>query len=383
MVEGSIQWKTPSFQGPFRLDVEETVNGQSVFQTQIHAAIGAAVNPAGLSDNNYGVQPSVAGFPLVFEEFAGLWGAKWARLFARWSVVERNRGQYDFSRLDAQVDILRSQNLRVLPALGEDAPAWAGLPGSSDYYLAWKQFVAATVAHFAGRVDTWDVFNEVDVKYASTQGKAEPDWDLKVLRSAIETIRATDPRARVICCSTGTQNWLVYDKRLLESGVLSGVDVVSLHPYQTPAPEIKDGTSNFLDKLSTLREVLTTGGVNKPIWATEANWMMGPFGARDVNAPGITEHDQAEYVVRVNLLAASQGVKYFVHSPFYSFYHPHPQAWTWAAYAEMTNLFSTASQPALAASGTTSLRGSCQDAFWRRGCVVERGSSDDSAGGHW
>lgn len=351
MVRGSILWKAPSFQGPFRLDVDETVNGQTVFRSEIHAAIGPVVDLAGISDNDFGLQPSVAGFPLVFDEFAGIWGAKWVRIFARWSVVEMNRGQYDFTRLDAQVSILRSQNLRVLLVLGEDAPAWAGLPVGSDYYTAWGRFVAATVGHFAGQIDTWDVFNEVDVKYAAMQGKAERDWDVKVLRTAVETIRATNPRARIVCCSTGTQNWLVYDKRLLDASFFSAVDIVSLHPYQAPAPEIRDGTSSFLEKIAILRDLLGSGGIDKPIWGTEANWLMGPPGVRDVNAPGITEQEQAEYVVRVNLLAASQGVKYFAHSPFYSFYHPYPLVWTWAAYAEMARLFSNATEPKLELQG--------------------------------
>jgi hypothetical protein len=349
VVRGDVNWKVPSTQGPFRIAIEVTANGKSVFQRQMEIGIGPVVDLADISDNSFGVQLSVAGLPLVFDEFAGTWGAKWVRLFTRWSVIESNRGTYDFSHLDAQIRIFRSQNLRVLPALGEDAPAWAGVPGTADYDAAWKRFVSATVEHYRGQIDTWDVFNEVDVKYAALNGKAaDPDWDLAVLRSAIATIRAADPRAHIVCCSTGS---LTYDQRLIDSGIYQAVDIASLHPYQSPAPELKDGPSNVVEKISVLRDLLHSRGINKPIWATEANWLMGPSGVRDVNAPGITEQAQAEYIVRANLLSGSQGAKYFVHEPFYTYYHPQPLVRAWAAYTQMASLFGRASQPTLMMNG--------------------------------
>jgi len=241
--------------------------------------------------------------------------------------------------------------MHILAVLGEDAPAWAGVPGP-QYYPAWKQFVAAVVQHFAGKVDAWDVFNEVDVKEKIYRARAAaPGWDINVLQTAIETIRAHDPTGKIVCCSTGTLTWLAYDRRLLQSSVLSGVDIVSLHPYQQTPPELKQGALNYLESVNALETLLKSAGVSKPVWSTEANWLIGPGGARDVNSPGLTEQQQAEYLVRVNLLSASQGVKYFVHAPFYTFYHPQPFVGTWAAYAEMASIFPGGARPEIISSG--------------------------------
>jgi hypothetical protein len=341
---GDVAWRMPRFLGPAAFDIILTVNGRTVFQRHRRIAAGPAVDLAGIPDNPFGLHLSSSGFPMLYDEFAGLWGAKWGRLFVRWPVLELHRGEYDFSRIDKLIDIYRSQHMRILVVLGEDAPSWIGPPGLT-YYAAWKQYVANTVKHLAGKVDAWDVFNEVDAKYEASLGKAESSWDLQVLRLAIQTIRATDPRASIVCCSTGTTNWLLYDKKLFDASLLGQIDIVSFHPYQFSAPEEKDGVFDYRDSINALHDLLGSygsqmKGPSKDLWATEANWLLGKAGARNVTTPGLTEEIQARYLVRVNLLSDSEGVKYFVHMPFATSNSPLPHLATWAAYAEMAELFS-------------------------------------------
>ena len=341
---GDVAWRMPRFLGPAVLDITLTVNGRTAFQRHRRIAAGPAVDLAGIPDNPFGLHLSSSGFPMLYDDFAGLWGAKWGRLFVRWPILELHHGEYDFSRIDKLIDIYRSQGMRVLVVLGEDAPSWLGPPGPT-YYAAWKQYVANTVKHLAGKVDAWDVFNEVDAKYEVSLGKAESNWDLQVLRLAIQTIRATDPRAKIACCSTGTAYWLLYDKKLFDASLLGQIDIVSFHPYQLSAPEEKDGVFDYRDRINALHDLLGSYGSQmkgppKDLWATEANWLLGKAGARNVTTPGLTEQIQARYLVRVNLLSDSESVKYFVHMPFATSNSPLPHLATWAAYAEMAELFS-------------------------------------------
>src|SRR5205823_9892812 len=141
-------------------------------------------------------------------------------------------------------------------------------------------------------------------------------WDLNVLRSGMQTIRTVDPSAKMVCCSTGMPTWLTYDKRLFDSGLISSIDITSLHPYQPGPPEVRDGPFNYLERINALRALVRAYGIEKPIWATEANWIIGPSAATNLTAPGHDEQDQAEYVARVNLLSLPAGVKYFLHFPF-------------------------------------------------------------------
>jgi hypothetical protein len=239
-----------------------------VFERELRVAIGRRVDLSAISDGYFGVHLSGAGYPLIFDEFAGLWGAKWGRLFVRWPVVEPSPGKYEFSRIDALINSYRSQDMRILLVLGENAPAWAGDPGPA-YYAAWKRFVNSTVRHLAGRVDAWEIFNEVDAKYHDGHRRSERDWDVRALRIAIDGVRDNDPGSPTVCCSTVTPWWLTYDRRIFQSGLLKGVDIVSLHPYQQGAPEMKDGEFDYGGRLHNLRDLVQSFGRPKPIWATE------------------------------------------------------------------------------------------------------------------
>ncbi|PYU15308.1 MAG: hypothetical protein DMG29_07275, partial [Acidobacteria bacterium] len=96
-------------------------------------AIAPDVDLSRIIKNNFGVHISTSGFLWLADEYASLWGAKWGRVYVRWSIVERNQGEYDFSRIDAVVDAYRRQGMRVLCVLGETSPVWAGAP-SPEFY---------------------------------------------------------------------------------------------------------------------------------------------------------------------------------------------------------------------------------------------------------
>lgn len=344
--QGTATWKVPNVFGPGTLEVSETIAGQTVFSQTRRVAIGVITDLSRVFDSTFGFHASTDGYIQMPDEFAGLWGAKWARFFMHWSAVEPSVGQFDFSRVDALLNLYRAQHMRVLVVAGEDSPAWAGAPGSSEYASFWQQYVMQIARHFAGQVDAWDVFNEVDVKYNVSIAKGAPaDWDVAILKSAIQALRSADPRATIVCCSTGSALWLPYDKKLLDEFVLTQADAISLHPYQHPAPEQKDGAFNYLENLNAIRTLIASYGIHKPIWSTEANWIIKP------GTTTITEDDQAEYVVRVNLLSAAAGVRYFLHAPYSHVLRPQPHLSTWASYAEMSSLFSNASNVKLVADG--------------------------------
>jgi hypothetical protein len=349
VVQGTGSWRVPSHQGPGKLVLDEEVNGQNVFHQEMRVAVIPPVDLSKISSSPFGVHISGSGYPLVWDEFAYLWGAKWGRLFVRWPVLEPSQGQFDFSRIDSLVGLYQSQKMLLLVALGEDAPAWAGPPGTPGYMAAWKEYLAAVVKHFAGKVEYWDVFNEVDSKYGSVKG--EPNWDIEVLRTALQTIHTIDPAAKTVCCSTGTSAWLQYDKRIFDAGLLNGIDIVSLHPYSPFAPERKNGLFTYSEAVNAPRDLARSYGAAKPVWSTEANWIIGPVGNPIVTAPGVNEEMQAKYVVRVNLISFSAGVPYFLHAPFVTGIHPQIQLETLAGYAEMASLLSGAGKSTMMASG--------------------------------
>ncbi len=349
VVHGTANWRAPNYQGPAKLTVDEAVNGLHVFHQELRVAVIPSVDLSRISNSSFGVHISGSGFPLVWDEFAYIWGAKWGRLFVRWPVLEPSHGQFDFSRIDALVGLYQAQNMQILVALGEDSPAWAGVPGTPSYMEDWKNYIAAVVKRFAGKVEYWDVFNEVDSKYGSIKG--ESNWDIEVLRAALQTIHAADPAAKTVCCSTGSSGWLQYDKRIFDAGLLNGIDILSLHPYSPFAPERKSGLYSYVDAVQAPRDLARSYGASKPIWSTEANWIIGPAGNPTVTAPGINEKTQAEYVARVNLISFASAVPYFLHAPFVTGIHPQVQLETLAAYAAMTSLLSGSGKSTMLSGG--------------------------------
>ncbi len=321
------------------LRVEERVGEKLVYDRELRIAIIPRVNLAEISDNSFGVHLSSEGYAFAQDSYASLWGAKWGRVFLRWSIIEPLAGHFDFSRADELVDTYRAQNMRVLAVLGEDAPAWVGAPDAT-YLTAWKEYVRATVAHYRGRIDHWDVFNEIDVKYYSKWARAAPDIDLAILRAGIATIHAADPSSKTVCCSTGGTDWIGYYRRLFAAGLAPSIDIVSLHPYRSVAPEVKQGPYNYLGELAATRALIGAQGGGNQIWSTEANWILGARGAPSVNAPDIDDHTQAEWVVRANLLSFAWGSPYFLHMPFFHGNHPQLHFDALAGYAHMASWFS-------------------------------------------
>lgn len=341
---GTGTWTTPQWRGPAMLEIEQRVNGKIVFHERVRIAIAPEVPLAEISDSTFAVHTSSSGLRRLPDDFASLWGAKWNRAFLRWEVVEATPGHYDFSGADAIIDSLRNQNMHVLGVLGETSPGWAKAQ-SPEYEPAWRKFVQASIRHYKGRIDHWDVFNEVDVKYEYTGKKSASDLDVRLLRSAMEIIHAEDPDLKTVCCSTGTTPWLLYDKQLFATGLLPLIDIVSLHPYEIAAPEEKDGIFDYAGRLDALADLIRASGSSKPLWATESNWILGTRGQVYVTAPDIDEHTQAQYIVRANLISWARSVPYFLHSPFYHSHKRELHLDSLAAYANMASLFSSATNP--------------------------------------
>jgi hypothetical protein len=341
---GSASWRVPSVLGPALLDLKADVDGKQVYRRTLNVAVARHVDLSKISPSStFGVHISTSGIPYLTDDGAGIWGAKWARVALRWEVVEYNRGQYDWRRIDEVVDVYRAQSMEVMGVIGEIAPKWAGRPGPASYD-EFNKFVEAAVQHFQTKISHWDVYNEVDSKYYGNIGfdKNDPNADVNVLRKEMQTIRQISPSARLICCSTGTSYWLRYDKRLYDNGLLNLMDIISVHPYQTGPPELKDGAFNYLDIIAALRNLEHAYGASKPVWSTEANWLIGPEGEKGVYAPDVDEHGQSKFLVRVNLLSMALGVPYFTHSAFFYPFHRELLLDSVASYANMTYNFGTA-----------------------------------------
>lgn len=237
-----------------------------------------------------------------------------------WREVEVAPGVFDWTLIDAQMAKARANGASVLLVLGQTpvfhstrptAPGSYG-PGASAMpaKAAWVRYVQETARRNQtvwGHVARFQVWNEANV-IGFWSGTAKEMATLTAwTRSAL---RAVDPTARLVAPALVTrlssqQAWIkaYYSQRVARKNVSTYVDVLSfqLYPMATGSPEAS------MALLGSVRKILATNKVVKPIWNTEVNYgMVGGIGAAPAS-PIATER-QVGNVMRTFVLNAANRV---------------------------------------------------------------------------
>ena len=84
-------------------------------------------------------------------------GIGWVRADFDWKIVEPKQGQWDYSRLDAVVELADKNGIRLLPILDYDVP-WAS--PAWKHQDKWLEYVSRTVTRYKGRLSHWEIWNE-------------------------------------------------------------------------------------------------------------------------------------------------------------------------------------------------------------------------------
>ena len=180
-------------------------------------------------------------------------GVKKIRIQSGWARTERAEGVYDFAWLDKIVDNLLSRGLEPWICLCYGNPIYTDLakpvfgavgcpPISTERELnAWLAYVRATVAHFAGRVTIFEIWNEPDCNYSWRHCENEEidhnrnaDEYGRFALATAKAIKETDSAARTMGFALGHAWDLEYVNRALSTGLYQYLDLVSFHAY-TPS----------------------------------------------------------------------------------------------------------------------------------------------------
>jgi hypothetical protein len=197
-------------------------------------------------------------------ELASAAGIGWVRSDFDMYYCYKN-GKFDFSFYDRIVEAAEAKGVRVLPILyiepnGVD-PVWERLD-------LWSGYVRELVKHFGERLPVLEIWNEPNIK---SFWRFEPDVSkyLLVLKSAYETVKATNPAIQV--SFAGVAGWdYEYIESALKLGAANYFDILSIHPYCYPyAPE---GTSYDKCLDEDKRLLAKYGAAGKKIWITELGW---------------------------------------------------------------------------------------------------------------
>ncbi len=204
-----------------------------------------------------------------------------------WDRVERVDGALDFSRYDAAIDAaveagLKPQVTLTGPAPGRRAPEAA----------PFAAFARATATRYAGRVETWSIWNEPNWRGYLPARDPERRYR-KLFRAGAAAIREAAPGARVLIGELAPMGRpeaaippLRFMRRVLNAGRAPLVaDGFAIHPYTlrwnprypgVTADDVTTGSlsraTRFLRRAATRRRLLTPGGRPLPLYLTEYGW---------------------------------------------------------------------------------------------------------------
>ena len=191
-------------------------------------------------------------------------GIGWVRADFDWKIVEPKQGQWDYSRLDAVVELADKYGIRLLPILDYDVP-WAS--PAWKHQDKWLEYVSRTVTRYKGRLSHWEIWNEENSD-SMWRDKADAENYLKLVKNTYSTIKKIDPQLKVVLGGTAGIP-MDYIEKFLKAGGGSYFDVMNIHPYRHPNfPE----KVNLYNDMIALKKLMNKYGVEKDIWITEIGW---------------------------------------------------------------------------------------------------------------
>jgi len=273
-------------------------------------------------------------------------GFKWIRIGqyenssdrTSWDWIEQRRGVYASSQeledyvdslvdngMDVQVQLMYGNVMYTTPS-GKVPDVSVPEPGSfhnddrSLYSVFWppttpeqiaafNRYVAWMVNHFHDRIHYWALWNEQDIGYWNPWGN--PEQFGKLLAPFIETVRRSDPQAKVIYGGQADPSREFTQKALDACGCAPGIDVYAYHTYpgygQNLNPETMDYGAYLNESPRQLRDlVIHYRGVRPDIAFFDDEFNSIPTWT------GSDESVQAKYVPRGFVYNLAAGVKTFV-----------------------------------------------------------------------
>ncbi|MDX6660167.1 MAG: polysaccharide biosynthesis protein PslG [Solirubrobacteraceae bacterium] len=273
-------------------------------------ALAATVACLGATASSAGAQP-VFGYTDDWANNLGLLsqarasGAGSVRVFASWSGIEWNRGQYSWGGLDAVVANAQAQGMRPL-LVALDAPTWAragGCPGGSPtggctyaparaYDADWARFVRALASRYPTALGI-EVWNEPNAVHFFAP-KVDAARYTELLKEAYGAVNAVAPQLPVVSGglsgvgatdANGTAD-AAFLAGMYKAGARSAMDAIGYHFYPGNHPLLGD----FRAGLGRVRRTRDANRDNrKSIWLTE-------FGISTATVPGrepVDENEQA------------------------------------------------------------------------------------------
>jgi len=264
-------------------------------------AVGAEPLPGPAIPDGFGVNIHFTGLPRDLQMIADA-GFKFVRMDLVWSRIEQTKGEYDFkeSGYDSLTLGCEKLGIRVLYILDYSNELY-----ESDRSVrteagrkAFADFAEAAANRYTGKGILWEVWNEANLEHFWSPQPSVDDY-CKLVEAVAPRIRKADPSGRVVAGAT-SQIPLEWFEGCFKNGLLTEIDVLSVHPYRSQPPE------TVIRDYARFRELIKRyAPASKDIPVISGEW-----GYSNINwdKSALTEQQQAEYLVRMFLINSYQNI---------------------------------------------------------------------------
>lgn len=272
-----------------------------LFLAATSALAGIEVLPHPVIPNGFGVNIHFTGEPHDLDMIAAA-GFKFVRMDLVWSKVEKVKGIYEFdtSGYDALTKGCAKRGIHILYILDYSNKLY-----ESDRSVrtetgrkAFAAFAGAAAKRYAGNGILWEIWNEPNLRHFWSPQPSVEDY-CKLVEATVGQIRQADPTGQVVGGATSgiPFDWL---EECFKRGMLKWIDILSVHPYRSQAPE------TVIADYAKLRELMKRyipEGKDIPI-------ISGEWGYSNLNwdKSRLSEQEQAQYLVRMFLINLYQGI---------------------------------------------------------------------------
>lgn len=228
----------------------------------------------------------------------GLW-----RMPAAWARLEKEKGTWEFKKLDELVDRGESHHVQLIMGLGF-TPTWASTHPEKDCPVGpgacweardmsdWRNYIRTVAERYKGRIHYYVVWNEPT---EPAFYRSSVDALVKLSEVAFDTLKEVDRTNQVISPSPVGSSGVPWMDQFLKKGGAKYVNIIGFHFYFAPVPP-----ESLISEVNDIHKVMHNSHVAwKPIWDTENGW-----GGKQLDA-----QTQAAYVARVLILDWVAGVE--------------------------------------------------------------------------
>ena len=240
---------------------------------------------------------------------------------AHWGSCEPSPGEYAMPPVfDGFVDGLVARGMSLDYELCYRNPgAYPSDPINATAFANWAAWVAG---HFAGRVDTYDIYNEpwnfyYWDWYTNNVRHVTSTSDPGFLRHFAEFTRTVDaaltnavPGLRVgVCAGSDAAGDML--TALVTNGIASPRNYASVHPYTHNANPYPERVAGLKSGFAELKALLAANGANgAAIAVTEDGWSNYSLGEATGDGRQATYAQQAAFIARMFLVARAAGAEF-------------------------------------------------------------------------